>query len=169
MGEAMGSGFARLLSCEPALGVEGLGPWVCGGDIAPFVRLLPCGAGPERCAAYEGPATQGPNRRLGLFVRHRNQQGKRSLRSGWVRTETKSTGRGLMCSWVFGSVVFGGDCGMARSRSRPSIRCCLLEWMFVGLVPSLALRGRHAVWVVDSFVLWRLRFGWALTERSLSA
>ena len=82
MGEAMGSGFARLLSCEPALGVEGLGPWVCGGDSAPFFRILPCGAGPKRCAAFEGPATQGPNRRLGLFVRHRNQQGKRSLRSG---------------------------------------------------------------------------------------
>ena len=93
MGEAMGSGFARLLSCEPALGVEGLGPWVCGGDSAPFFRTSPCGAGPKRCAAFEGPATQGPNRRLGLFVRHRNQQGKRSP-SPKGRGQGKSSRRG---------------------------------------------------------------------------
>ncbi len=89
MHEAKGSGSARRRRAGRRLGLALSVPGFLGADQPPPCSCL-AARGPERCAAFEGSATQGQNRRRGLFVRHRNQQGKKSFNS----TGRQGNGRG---------------------------------------------------------------------------
>ena len=114
MDEAKGSGSARRRRAGRRLGLALSVPGFLGADQPPPCSCL-AARGPERCAAVEGSATQGQNRRRGLFVRHRNQQGKKSPRSGRDRTGKNSTGRGSG-DWGLRGGRAEGFGGMAERR-----------------------------------------------------